>query len=78
MNISRKLMALGLALVALGDTCVFARPALHSENVCLSHKANMAEARVPTTRTPGAAGYAGRSPSINAIQDDWPANLHQE
>jgi hypothetical protein len=71
-------MALGLAFVALGDTCVRARPALHFENSRLSHKTNTVETHVPTAKTPGATGSAGRPPSINAIQDDWPTSMHQE
>jgi hypothetical protein len=78
MNISRKLIALGLAFVALSDTCVFARPALHFENSRLSYKTNTVETHIPTAQTPGATGYAGRPPSINTIQDDWPTSIHQE
>ena len=78
MNISRKLIALGLAFSVLGSTCAFARPTLHCENVRLSHKANTVETHVLTVQTPGATGYAGRPPPTNAAHDDWPANMHQE
>jgi hypothetical protein len=78
MNISRKLMALGTAFSVLGGTCAFARPALHSENVRLSHKANAVQNHVPTAQTPSAIGYAGSPPSTNAVKDDWPTSMHQE
>ena len=78
MNVSHKLMALGLAFSVFGGTCAFARPTLHSENLRLSHKAHTIETHVPTAGTPGAAGYAGSPPSTNAVKDDWPTYLHQE
>jgi hypothetical protein len=78
MNISRKLMALGIAFSVIGSTCAFARPALHSENVRLSSKKRTIQDHAPTAKSSGATGYAGGLPSINAIEGDWQTNMHQE
>lgn len=78
MNISRKLMALGVAFGVLGGTCAFARPTLHFENSRPSTKKNGIEERAPTAKPSGATGYAWGPPSINAIEDDWQTNMHQE
>jgi hypothetical protein len=75
MNISHKLITLGLAFGLIGSTSAFARPTPHFENGSLSQKT--VERHVPTARTFGATGYAGRS-STNAVKDDWPANMLQQ
>ena len=75
MNISHKLITLGLAFSLLGSTSAFARPTPHFENGPLSRK--MIESHVPTARTSNANGYA-RRPSTGAVKDDWPANMLQQ
>ena len=74
MNISHKLIALGLAFSLLGSTSAFARPTPHFENDSLSYKKKTVESHVPTASTSGATGYA-RRPSANTIKDDWPNNM---
>ena len=74
MNISQKLITLGLAFSLLGSTCAFARPMPHFENGCLSYEKKTVASYVPTARAFGATGYAGR-PSANTVKDDWPANM---
>jgi hypothetical protein len=75
MNISHKLITLGLAFSLLGSSSAFARPTPHFENGRLSQK--MVESHVPTAKTSGATGYA-RRPSTNAVKDDWPADMLQQ
>jgi hypothetical protein len=72
MNISQKLIMLGLAFSLLGSTSAFARPTPHFENGRLSQEAF--ESHVPTVKRSGATGYA-RSPSANTVKDDWPNNM---
>jgi hypothetical protein len=72
MNVSRKLITLGLAFSMLGSTCAFARPMPHFKNGYLSYEKKTATGHVPTTKTSGATGYA-RRPSANT--DDWPNNM---
>jgi len=74
MNISHKLITLGLAFSLLGSTSAFARPTPCFENGCLSYKKKTVESHVPTAKTSGATGYA-RRPSTNTIKDDWPNNM---
>jgi hypothetical protein len=71
MNISQKLITLGLAFSLLGSTCAFARPMPHFENGCLSYEKKTVASHVPTAK---AFGYAGR-PSANTVKEDWPANM---
>jgi hypothetical protein len=54
MNISHKLITLGLAFGLIGSTSAFARPTPHFENGSLSQKT--IERHVPTARTFGATG----------------------
>jgi hypothetical protein len=75
MDISHKLIAVGLAFSLLGSTSAFARPTPHFENGPLSQK--MIESHVPTAKTSHAYGYA-RRPSTGAVKDDWPANMLQQ
>jgi hypothetical protein len=70
MNISHKLITLGLAFSLLGSTCALATPAPHFENGYLSYKK---ASHVPTAKTSGATGYAG-SPSTNSDRD-WPGDM---
>jgi hypothetical protein len=77
MNVSHKLITLGLAFSLLDSTSVFARPMPHFESGCLSYEKQTATGLVPTTKTSGATGYASR-PSANTIEDGWPTNVHQE
>ena len=74
MNISHKLITLGLAFSLLGSTCAFARPMRHVENGGLSHEKKTVASHVPTAKAFGATGYACR-PSANTGKDDWPANM---
>jgi hypothetical protein len=74
MNISQKLITLGLAFSLFGSTCSFARQMPHFEKDCLSHEKKTDASHVPTARTFGATGYACR-PSANTVKDDWPANM---
>jgi hypothetical protein len=74
MNISHKLITLGLALGLLGSTSAFARPTPHFGNGCLSCKKETVESHVPTARTCGATAY-GRRPSASTMKDDWPDNM---
>jgi hypothetical protein len=78
MNISRKLVAVGLAFSALGGTCAFARPAPCFENVRPWRKQNTVETHIRTAPTPSATDYAGSFSPTNTVKDDWPANMHQE
>ena len=71
MNISHKLITLGLAFSLLGSTCAFARPMRHFENGGLSHEKKTVASHVPTAK---AFGYAGR-PSACTDKDDWPADM---
>jgi hypothetical protein len=75
MNISHKLITLGLAFTLLGGTSAFARPTPYFENGRLPQK--MIESHIPTAKTSDTTGYA-RRPSTNAIKDDWPANMLQQ
>jgi hypothetical protein len=77
MNISHKLITLGLAFSLLDSSSAFARPMLHFESCCLSYEKRTATGHVPTTKTSGATRYA-RRPSANTVEDDWPTNMHQE
>ena len=72
MNIRHKLITLGLAFSLLGSTAAFARPTPNFENGSLSQKT--VESHVPTAKTFGMTGYAGR-PSANTVKDDWPNNM---
>lgn len=72
MNISHKLIMLGLAFGLLGSTSAFARPIPHFENGGGSYEKNTATSHVPATETSGATGYA-RRPS--ADEDGWPADM---
>jgi hypothetical protein len=72
MNISHKLITLGLAFSLFGSTSAFARPTPPLDNGRLSHK--RIESRVPTAKTSGATGYARRQ-SANTVKDDWPNNM---
>ncbi len=74
MNISHKLITLGLAFSLLGSASAFARPTPCFENGCLSHRKKTVESHVPTAKTSGATGYAHR-PSGNTVKDDWPNNM---
>jgi hypothetical protein len=74
MNISHKLITLGLAFSLLGSTCAFARPTPHFENGYPPYTDKTVPSHVPTAKTSGATGHA-RSPSANAVKDDWPANM---
>ncbi len=74
MNISHKLITLGLAFSLLGSTSAFARPTPCFENGCLSYKKKTVESHVPTAKPSGATGYAHR-PSGNTVKDDWPNNM---
>jgi hypothetical protein len=77
MNISQRLITLGLALGMLNSASAFARPKPHFENGFLSHKKRTITSRVPTAKTSSATGYA-RLPSANAVKDDWPADMLQQ
>ena len=57
MNISHKLITLGLAFSILGSTCALARPTPHFENGYLSYEK---ASHVPTAKTSGATDHAGR------------------
>jgi hypothetical protein len=70
MNISHKLITLGLAFSLLGSTSAFAKPTPCFENGCLSYKNKTVESQ----KTSGATGYP-RRPSANTIRDDWPNNM---
>jgi len=74
MNISHKLIALGLAFSLLGSTSAFARPTPVFEHGGLSHKKKTVGSRVPTASTAGASCYA-RRPSANIVKDIWPNNM---
>jgi hypothetical protein len=74
MNISHKLITLGLAFSLLGSTSAFAAPARHFENGCLSCEKSTATDHVPTAKTSGATGYAPRL-SVKADKDGWPADM---
>ena len=74
MNISHKLITLGLAFSLLGSTCAFARPTPHIENGSLSYEKKKVESHVPAARTSDANGYV-RRPSANTVKDDWPADM---
>ena len=65
MNISHKLIMLGVTFSLLGSTSAFARPTLHFENGGLSHEKKMVASHVPTAKAFGATDYA-RPPSANA------------
>jgi len=72
MNISHKLITLGLALSLLGSTSAFARPTPHFENGCLWCKKETVDS--PTAKTSGATAHA-RRPSASTMKDDWPDNM---
>jgi hypothetical protein len=74
MNISNKLIALGLAFSLLASTCAFARPMRHFENGYISHEKQTVASHVPAAKALGAIGYAHR-PSANTVKDDWPADM---
>ena len=74
MNISHKLITLGLAFSLLGSTCAFARPMRHFENGGLSYEKKTLASPVPTAKAFGATGYA-RPPSASTDKDDWPADM---
>ena len=74
MNISRKLITLGLALSLLGSTAAFAKPTPHFEHGCLSCQTNTATRHAPTTKSSSATGDA-RRPSADADKDGWPADM---
>ena len=74
MNISHKLITLGLAFSLLGSTCAFARPTPHLENGRLLHEKKTVASHVPTAKAFGATGY-GRRPSANTDKDHWPADM---
>ena len=65
MNISHKLITLGLAFSLLGSTCAFAKPTPEKES---------AASHFSTAETSDATGYVHRSPA-NTFKDDWPANM---
>jgi hypothetical protein len=67
MNISHKLIMLGLALSLLGSTSAFA-------NGGSSYEKKTATGHVPATETSGATGYAPR-PSADSDKDGWPADM---
>jgi hypothetical protein len=69
MNISHRLITLGVAFSLLGSTCAFAKPA-HFNNESLSRVEGTVASHVPTARRAGATGYAS-SPD----KDGWPANM---
>ena len=77
MNISHRLIMLGVALGLLNGASAFARPKPHFENGVFSHKKRTITSRVPTAKTSSATGYA-RLPSVNAVKDDWPADMLQQ
>jgi hypothetical protein len=72
MNISHKLITLGLAFSLLGSTSAFARPTPNFKGGRLSQKT--VHSHVPTAKTSGVTGYA-RRPSANTANDDWPNNM---
>ncbi len=74
MNISHKLITLGLAFSLLGSTCAFAGPMLRFENGGLSYEKKTVTSHIPTAKAFGATGYA-RRPSANTDKDDWPADM---
>ena len=74
MNISHKLITLGLAFSLLGSTCAFARPTPRFENGFFSHEKKTVASHVPTAKAFGATDYA-RPPSANADKDGWPADM---
>ena len=74
MNISHKLITLGLAFGLLGSTCAFARPMRHFENGGLSYAKKTVASHVPTANAFGAIGYE-RRPSACTDKDDWPADM---
>ena len=74
MNISHKLITLGLAFSLLGSTSAFARPMRHFENGGLSFKKRTVASHLPTANAFGATGYV-RPPSANADKDGWPADM---
>ena len=74
MNISHKLITLGLAFSLLGSTCAFAMPMRHFENGGLSHEKKTIESHVPIANAFGATHNA-RPPSANADKDGWPADM---
>jgi hypothetical protein len=74
MNISHKLITLGLAFSLLGSTSASARPTPYFENGFLSHEKKAVESHVPTAKISGATNDAHR-PSANTVKDDWPANM---
>jgi hypothetical protein len=74
MNISHKLITLGLAFSLLGSTCAFARPMRHFENGGPSHEKTTVASHVPTANAFGAIGYE-RRPSACTDKDDWPADM---
>ena len=77
MNISHKLITLGLAFSLLGSNCAFARPMRHFENGALSHEKRTVASHFPTANAFGATHYA-RPPSADADKDGWPADMLQQ
>ena len=80
MKTSRKLIALSLALNALGSTCAFARATLHFENSRVSKNYTIKD-YAPIARRSSTTSYADGPPSIYRSEGDWPTNMptmHQE
>jgi hypothetical protein len=74
MDVSHKLITVGLAFSLLGSTSAFARPTLHFENGGLSYDKRTVASHVPTAKAFGATDHA-RPPSANADRDGWPADM---
>ena len=74
MNISRKLVTLGLVFGLLDGTPALARPTPHFEKGGFLYGQETATSHVPTAKASGATGYA-RRPSANTVKDDWPADM---
>jgi hypothetical protein len=72
MDISHKLIAVGLAFSLLGSTSAFARPTLHFENGGLSHEKKMVASHVPAAKAFGATDCARPA---NADKDGWPTDM---
>ena len=72
MNISHKLITLGLAFSLLGSTCAFARPTPHFEKGYLSYDKKTIASHVAAAKTSGATH--ARSPSTNSDRD-WPDDM---
>jgi len=77
MNITHRLITLGLVLGLLNGASAFARPTPHFKDGSFAHKKRTITSHVPTVKTSGATGYA-RRPSANVAKDDWPADMLQQ